>query len=355
MVILSPKHLLCYLSSLAIAVVAATITLVSQAPRALADDIALSFDLTSQTSSHAIAPPSGQPRDSHRTLAPSLPVASELSSPSRHNPAPVEATKLDPETRLAQAEAVSLPPAEPIPLPVAGSVAGSQPVHIPADWWEQGSDSPLAIAIGAAEGTRTPNGDRTAAYYWHTDPGNGANNFGTFSYQHLSPQETRAVDAQPSTVKKRQVAAAQDLPEEADKRQLQKLRNIHDTLQAQAAEEGVTLSTLELVNGLDLANQSEAAALSQAGYIDRLAQMKQLTPDPDEQIAEARTWSYWHPQRDRWDAPGLGNTYDSIRRDQERRADAVKDALVESKVALATPGNTPNSEAIANQIIFYNR
>ena len=58
-----------------------------------------------------------------------------------------------------------------------------QNTEFPADWWRMGSDSPIAIAIGMAEGTRTVDGGKTAAYYWHADPGNGANKFGTFSYQ----------------------------------------------------------------------------------------------------------------------------------------------------------------------------
>lgn len=228
--------------------------------------------------------------------------------------------------------------------------------RIPDPWWQQGSDSPLAVAIGAAEGTRTPSGDRTPAYYWHRDPGNGANNFGTFSYQHLSPRDTKGVDQQPTTAQKRQVAATQGLPEVADERQLRKLENIHEELQAQATARGLALTQLEVVNGLDLANQSEAAALAKEGYIDRLAQMKQVTSNPDEQITEARTWSYWHPDRQRWDAPGLGNTYASIRQDQVRRTEAVKSAL--ATVAPQSPAQpvsgTQQREAIANQIIYYN-
>jgi len=44
-------------------------------------------------------------------------------------------------------------------------------------------DSALSVAIGNAEGTRTVSGGRTAAYSGHEDPGNGAWNAGTFSYQ----------------------------------------------------------------------------------------------------------------------------------------------------------------------------
>lgn len=199
---------------------------------------------------------------------------------------------------------------------------------LPADWWEKGSDSPIAIAIGMAEGTRTLDGGKTAAYYWHKDPGNGANNFGTFSYQHLPPDKTHEVDRQSGLTAKREVAKEQNLPEESDRLQLQRLKQFSQQLQHQAKQKGIELSTLELLNGLDLANQSEEAALATWGYIDRLAQMRNLIPNQqDEQIKEARSWSYWNPDRNTWDAPGLGNTYENIRRDQTRRFSAIQQAV----------------------------
>lgn len=195
--------------------------------------------------------------------------------------------------------------------------------ELPREWWHQGSESPIAIAIGLAEGTRTLEGGKTAAYYWHTDPGNGADNYGTFSYQHLPPSLPGG-----SAATKRQVSAEKGLPEQADRLQLKRLEKFYQQLQQQALAKGLQLTELELLNGLDLANQSEAAALSAWGYVDRLAQMRDLLPNqPDAQIQEARTWAYWSPDRQTWDAPGLGNTYASIQRDQVRRFTAVKQAL----------------------------
>jgi hypothetical protein len=204
-------------------------------------------------------------------------------------------------------------------------IAVSQP--LPDDWWHQGAQSPIAIAIGNAEGTRTPDGGKNDAYYWHQDPGNGANNFGTFSYQHLSDREQTPVDRQPNSDQKRHQAARQGLPETADRRQLVKLQSFYQQLLAQAHLRGLALSELEILNGLDLANQSEEAALDSWGYIDRLIQAKSRTADPQEQIDQARTWSYWNPKHNRWDAPGLGNHYDGIRHDQQRRSAAVTTAL----------------------------
>ena len=204
--------------------------------------------------------------------------------------------------------------------------ANSPVEPIPEQWWRLGSDSPIAIAIGAAEGTRRPNGQKNPAYYWHKDPGNGKDNFGTFSYQHLSPQEKAAIVG--NTAQKRLRSALQGLPSKADKLQLQRLKGYYDQLRSQAMEKGLLLSREELVNGLDLSNQSPAAGLLKGGYIDRLAQMKQLVEEPSEQIVEARIWAYWDMDKNRWDAPGLGNTYASIRHDQLRRYQAVKQVLV---------------------------
>lgn len=198
---------------------------------------------------------------------------------------------------------------------------------LPEQWWQQGAQSPIAIAIGNAEGTRTVDGGKSQAYYWHQDPGNGADNFGTFSYQHLSDQEKTPVDRQVSSDQKRHQSAREGLPETADRRQMAKLQRMYQQLLTQAHLRGLALSELEILNGLDLANQSEEAALDTWGYIDRLIQAKGRTADPEKQIEQARTWSYWHPRLNRWDAAGLGNRYDSILHDQQRRSTAVKEAL----------------------------
>ena len=46
-----------------------------------------------------------------------------------------------------------------------------------------------------------------------------------------------------------------------------------------------------------------------------------------ESIVVARTRSYINPDTQRWNAPGLGNTLESITRDQRRRANAVAQAM----------------------------
>lgn len=223
--------------------------------------------------------------------------------------------------------AIATAPKPPEPQKLQSVETAPQVAQIPDEWWEKGSDSPLAIAIGAAEGTRQPDGTKNSAYYWHSDPGNGQNNFGTFSYQHLSERDTDAVSQAGTVAEKQVISAKNNLPEKADRYQLQRLKAYHEQLRSQAIAKNLELNQIELINGLDLANQSPAAGLYAGGYIDRLAQMKQLVNDPEEQIKEARVWSYWDMDRNRWDAPGLGNHYDSIRYDQERRYQQIKRAL----------------------------
>ncbi len=178
------------------------------------------------------------------------------------------------------------------------------------DWiYAGGSDSLVARVIGSAEGTRTTSGKRTRAYYGHTDPGNGVWNMGTFSYQHGAKS-----------------------PQEADKKQLKRLQAQGKTMANQANEAELTMTLGEMLNGLDLANQSPRAALEQGGYVDRLAQAKEKGMKNSDAIVWARTYSYLDPKTQRWNAPGLGNTFNGIQRDQNRRHDAIAQAFHQYQV-----------------------
>lgn len=170
--------------------------------------------------------------------------------------------------------------------------------------FENGTHSLVAHTVGSAEGTRQSDGRLTQAYYGHVDPGNGVWNLGTFSYQHEA-----------------------NSPEEADEKQLQRLKRQGVELEAQADKHGFTLSLEEKLNGLDLANQAPLAALDRGGYIDRLAQAKRLQMAPNEAILWARTHAYIDPDTRQWNAPGLGNDVNSISRDQDRRMVAISNAL----------------------------
>ncbi|NJR48832.1 MAG: hypothetical protein HC780_03955 [Leptolyngbyaceae cyanobacterium CSU_1_3] len=192
------------------------------------------------------------------------------------------------------------------PQPLGKAVAPRTAQSAIATLFDGGSDSLVAKTVGHAEGTRTAAGGRTRAYYGHIDPGNGVWNLGSFSYQHCYRQCT---------------------PEEADDRQLQRLRNQSKIIQQKAADYGMQLSLEEKLNGIDLANQAPLAALDQGGYVDHLNVAFQRGLFGSDAVLWARTYSFINPKTQTWDAPGLGNTFDRISSDQERRRDAIAYAL----------------------------
>jgi hypothetical protein len=177
------------------------------------------------------------------------------------------------------------------------------------DIFAGGSNSLVARTVGSAEGTRTPEGHKTPAYHGHTDPGNGVWNLGSFSYQHEATG-----------------------PEDADKKQLARLERQDQSLQQHASRLGVPEYESDLtvrLNGIDLANQSPAAALAEdgGGYVDRLKQAQEMGLQGSEAVLWARVRSFLDPDTNRWNAPGLGNTVDGISHDQARRMDAIASAL----------------------------
>ncbi|MEM1255450.1 MAG: hypothetical protein AAGI69_23685 [Cyanobacteria bacterium P01_H01_bin.21] len=167
--------------------------------------------------------------------------------------------------------------------------------------FEGGTASLVARAVGSAEGTRTPSGGYTSAYYGHVDPGNGVWNLGSFSYQHGASS-----------------------PEQADDKQLRRLQKQAGELRRQTDAKSLELSLIEELNGIDLANQAPLAALDR-GYIDWLNQAQ--TMELDNPVVWARTKAFINPDTGYWDAPGLGNTWHTIYYDQLRRYDAIARAL----------------------------
>lgn len=159
------------------------------------------------------------------------------------------------------------------------------------------SDAPGVIAIGMAEGTRTVDGRPTRAYWGHTDPGNGAHNMGSFSYQHGARS-----------------------PQEADLLQLQRLYPHINALQDTAEAYGIQLSVMELVAGVDLANQ---APLATPHYIGLLKQAHDLGYDEMQSILEARAHSYINPDTQELEAGGFRNDWYQLRNDQARRLAAM--------------------------------
>lgn len=168
-----------------------------------------------------------------------------------------------------------------------------------------GVDSLAMIAIGAAEGTRLPTGETTAAFGSHKDPGNGKENKGTCSWQATA------------------VASA----EEGDARCMERIKKDITLLLNDAYSRGMVLNLEEFLNALDLANQAPAAALTRGGYLDRLQEARQMGLQGDAAISWARVRSYLDPDTLRWNAPGLGNREESITADQERRMREIKAAM----------------------------
>ncbi len=227
--------------------------------------------------------------------------------PSRMPTARLEAPELSfspPKPSRGEVEATekNLTARTPPPQPDISSVLADSTDAIFAG----GSDSIVAKTVGHAEGTRSLNGSKTRAYYGHVDPGNGVWNLGSFSYQHCDASCT---------------------PNEADDRQLRRLRGQSQVLGQRAASKGIRLTLEERLNGIDLANQAPLAALDQGGYVDWLSAAHQKGMTGSSAVLWARTYSFLNPRTQRWDAPGLGNRYGSIADDQERRRAAIARAL----------------------------
>lgn len=267
----------------------------------------------------SVAPaPSSEP-----VVAQSNPASAPASAPAPAVVKPVElAFGIDSGEPVVVA---NVPAAKPHPEAATPPISQPDPLD---PLFEGGANSLVARVVGSAEGTRTTEGQRTRAFYGHRDPGNGVWNLGSFSYQHGATS-----------------------PEEADEKQLKRLRKQAATLQEKAIQAGIEMTLAEQLNGIDLANQSPRAALHRGGYIDRLAESRQLQMQGDEAILWSRTRSFLDPDTQKWNAPGLGNTAHGVTRDQERRMRAIArtlDAYQQQAKAQASPKpSNPSAEDLA--------
>ncbi|HEY9749985.1 MAG TPA: hypothetical protein V6C63_14970 [Allocoleopsis sp.] len=301
------------------------------AQAAQADDVNLDFSL----SANQLSPPPA--------LHHSEPSTTAIAPP----PEIADASELNFALAPASASAQTSPPVtqtEPPPnAPSLATATPSTPVDA-ASLFTGGANSLVAKAVGSAEGTRTPAGDRTSAYYGHVDPGNGVWNLGSFSYQHGARS-----------------------PEEADEKQLKRLAKQAEMVRQQAAAKGMQLTLEEELNAIDLANQAPLAALDRGGYIDWLEAAHKMGLRGSEAVLWARTRSFLNPDTGQWNAPGLGNNVYSISMDQERRQQAIARAIAfhqqqyqKAETAAAPPrppatvaaAPPPTPEEVATQIIF---
>ncbi len=165
-------------------------------------------------------------------------------------------------------------------------------------------DSTLSVAIGNAEGTRTRDGGHTRAYGSHNDPGNGRRNLGTFSYQAHQDPNVRT-------------------PEQADQRQLGRLRGQIPAYEAAARRAGLDPSNPRLQAAyFDLWNQSPRMA---DRFLQRLPQTMAGREINVESLTAARLNSCYD-DRGRFTSSGLRNPQ-RAEADQRRRLQAMEAVL----------------------------
>jgi len=186
-----------------------------------------------------------------------------------------------------------------IPFNFCGDGSGSdgdsaQAATSPDALFVGGADSVVAIAIGHAEGNRTIDGGKTGLYSGHTDPGNGASNLGTFSWQ----------------------TGGCSTPEECDKRGLERLEEYRAKLATLEGGDKVLANTEALVNYLDLTIQAPLAA---ADFPKLYAQHGD--------ILKARVESFRNPATGQFETTLTGNGINTLDGDQKRRMDAIAAVL----------------------------
>ena len=156
----------------------------------------------------------------------------------------------------------------------------------------------LFVMVGVAEGTRTASGGYTKAYYGHTDPGDGNFNRGTVS-------GGRGSSASPEMVDRMWMGKLTGVQ--------QKMRPV---LMAYGLQPGTQGYNRVMFNLIDLTVQSPLAARDFAG---KMLEMRSAGWTI-ESIAKARSQSFISPTTGRLDAPGFGNNYQRLMRDQRSRA-----------------------------------
>jgi hypothetical protein len=157
--------------------------------------------------------------------------------------------------------------------------------------------------VGTSEGTRAPDGRKTAAWNGHVDPGNQARNQGSFSYQHSAAS-----------------------PKDADLQQIKKFKDILLPKFLKALPNGWLKQRshfqLLFLVAADLYTQSEIACTGRGGFLDHLKIQDIFTPT---KLIEWRVQSYIDPTTGRLDAPGFSNSLERLKADQQRRTEAVID------------------------------
>jgi murein DD-endopeptidase MepM/ murein hydrolase activator NlpD len=162
--------------------------------------------------------------------------------------------------------------------------------------------NPYVVAIGIAEGNLDANGRPTGSYAGHTDPGNGARNVGIFSAQ-----------------------GSGGSPEAANRVWFNKLNKMAPRFDAELKLAGLQPGTPAydriMFNMLDLYVQSPAAVTEAGGLLSRVPEMVR-DGGSVAAIANARAMSFRNPATGNLDAPGFGNSWSRLLKDQRSRAGA---------------------------------
>ena len=159
------------------------------------------------------------------------------------------------------------------------------------------------VAIGIAEGTRTPSGGYTKAYYGHRDPSGDNWNRGTVSGGRGA---TRGMS-----------------PQQVDRVWMGTLTRTASAMAPRLQALGLMPNTQGwnrlMFNILDLRVQAPAALRDATGFLSKIPKLIQqgLTV---EAIAKARADSFYSPTTGRLDASGFGNNYSRLFADQRSRA-----------------------------------
>ena len=183
------------------------------------------------------------------------------------------------------------------PLPQVAATAMAAPVGMAIN----NVMHPFFVAIGIAEGTRTPSGAYTRAYYGHIDPGSGARNVGTVSGQN---------GASPQSVDRQWMGKLTQLQ-----------MRVAPMLQSLGVRPGTAGYNRLMFNVLDSYVQSPQATVGRGGLVSRLGQIVRQGISI-EAIAKARADSYFDPSTGRLQAGGFGNSYSRLLADQRSRAGA---------------------------------
>lgn len=158
---------------------------------------------------------------------------------------------------------------------------------------------PFFVAIGIAEGTRTPSGANTKAYYGHTDPGDGNRNRGTVSGGRNGGS-----------------------PQQVDRQWMGILSGVSATVSPVLQRLGLPANSAGwnrvMFNVLDLRVQAPGALQDFIGRLPDVIRQGVTI----EAIAKARADSFVNPRTGRLEASGFGNNYSRLFADQRSRAGA---------------------------------